>query len=513
MNSLEGQGGAPVRRFPPGFLWGASTSAYQIEGAVAEDGRGWSIWDTFSHTPGKVRGGDTGDVACNSYHHLDRDLDLLGELGVGAYRFSISWPRVQPEGRGHANARGLDYYRLLVESLRARGILPVATLYHWDLPQALEDRGGWANRETALLFAEYAAVLADALGDQVGMWLTLNEPQVAAHQGYRIGTHAPGHSDHALAAAATHHLLLGHGLAIQSIRATRPDCGPVGITLDLHPVRASEDAADAGEAIDAEHNRIFLDPVLHGRYPAAARAELLPSDSLIKTDDMQVIGAPIDFLGVNYYCPYYVRLGDWSDLRLSESPTSGHPGVVSYVPPHLSRTIMDWIVEPAALYDLLTTLTAEAPDLPLYVTENGCATEDYLGPDGECNDFERVAYLHGHLDAAALAIEHGAQLAGYFHWSLIDNFELAWGYQRRFGLHFVDFPTGRRVPKRSAAFYSTVVRSGELPPVEYVLHAEDVVPPGPRSARPTPAAYAAAAAVPTLDASAPASSSARTSAL
>jgi beta-glucosidase len=490
MTTSAADGASGVRRFPPGFLWGASSSALQIEGAAAEDGRGPSIWDTFSHTPGKIRGGDTCDVACNSYHRLDDDLRMLTELGVKAYRFSISWSRVQPDGRGPVNRPGLDYYRMLIEGLRERDIVPVATLYHWDLPQALEDRGGWASRETAVLFSEYAALLSDALGDQIGMWLTLNEPWVAAHQGYRIGTHAPGHIDNDLAAAATHHLLLGHGLAVQAIRAARPGGPPVGITLDLHPVRAAgEDAADASAAVDAEQNRIFLDPVLHGRYPAGARPELLPPSTLIKADDMDVIAAPIDFLGINYYCPYYVKLSDWSDLRLGETPLPGHPGVVMCAPPELNRTIMDWIVEPAGLYDLLISLTEETRGLPLYVTESGCACEDYITHDGECNDFERVAYLHGHFDAAARAIEDGANLAGYFVWSLMDNFELAWGYQRRFGLYYVDFTTQHRTPKRSAAFYSGVTRSGVLPALDAVLSQRDFVPPSSRSAAPTAAAY------------------------
>ena len=509
MSSTAADGGAPLRRFPPGFLWGASTSAYQIEGAVTEDGRGTSIWDTFSHTPGKVRGGDTGDVACNSYHRLEEDLDLLSALGVGAYRFSIAWSRVQPDGRGPAHVRGLDYYRMLVEGLRERSILPVATLYHWDLPQALQDRGGWASRETAMLFSEYAAIVGNALSDHVGMWLTLNEPQVHAHQGYRVGTHAPGLTDNELAAAATHHLLLGHGLAVGALRAARPSCAPIGISLDLHPVRvASEDAADASAAVDAEQNRIFLDPVLHGCYPAAARPELLPSSTLIMADDMEVIGAAIDFLGLNYYSPYFVKLGERDGPRPGETPLPGHPGVVMYAPPQLSRTIMDWIVEPAGLYDLLIALTEEAPHLPLYVTENGCATEDYLSPEGECNDFERVAYLHGHLEAAALAIEEGANLAGYFHWSLMDNFEWAWGYQRRFGLHFVDFATQRRVPKRSAAFYSELARTGVLPELETVLTTRDVGPPSSRSADPT-AALLTAAGRPSAPTSRPRAATAR----
>jgi len=485
MSRIARDGVSRSRRFPADFVWGASTSAYQIEGAVREDGRGVSIWDTFSHTPGKVRGGDTGDIACDSYHRIEDDLDLLSELGVGAYRFSVAWPRVQPSGRGPVNRAGLDYYRLLVDGLRRREILPLATVYHWDLPQALEDLGGWASRDTAFRFAEYARVLAESLGDEVAMWITLNEPQVAANQGYRIGTHAPGHTSDSLAAAATHHLLLGHGLATQAMRDARPDIGPIGISLDLHPVRAGgEDAALAASAIEAEHNRIFLDPVLHGRYPLAARMELLPPEPLIESGDMELIATELDFLGINYYCPYYVRLGDWEDLRKDETPVAGHPGVVSYVPAELNRTIMDWIVEPEALFDLLVSLGAEAPGLPLYVTENGCATEDYVSPEGECNDFERIAYIHGHLDAAARAIDAGATLAGYFAWSLMDNFELAWGYQRRFGLYFVDFATQRRTAKRSARFYAEVARTGSLPEREDVVRPRDVAPPSSHSAQP-----------------------------
>jgi beta-glucosidase len=464
MNGTSVDGAAAARRFPPGFLWGASTSAYQIEGAVDEDGRGRSIWDTFSHTPGKVRGGDTGDIACDSYHRIEDDLDLLSGLGVGAYRFSVAWSRIQPTGRGPINQRGLDYYRSLVEGLRERDIAPVATVYHWELPQALEDRGGWASRETAGRFAEYAQLLAQALGDQVAMWITLNEPQQAAHQGYRTGTHAAGKTDYPLAAAATHHLLLAHGLALGAMRSALPRRVPVGIALDVHPVRAaSEDAFEAAASVDAEHNRIFLQPVLHGSYPDAARSELLPPTELIKPGDMAAISAPVDFLGVNYYCPYYVRRGDWEDLRLGESPLPGHPGVVNFVPPELPRTTMGWIVEPEGLHDTLLALDREAPRLPLYITENGCAADDYVTPEGEVNDLERVAYLEGHLDAAWRAIEDGVNLRGYFVWSLMDNFEWARGYQRRFGIYFVDFGTHRRRPKRSAGFYSDVVAANALP--------------------------------------------------
>ncbi|HKO25924.1 MAG TPA: GH1 family beta-glucosidase [Solirubrobacteraceae bacterium] len=470
MNGTSGDGAPGPRRFPPGFLWGASTSAYQIEGAVHEDGRGQSIWDTYSHTPGKVQGGDTGDIACDSYHRLDEDLNLLSELGVDGYRFSIAWPRIQPSGHGPVNERGLDYYRALVVGLRERGVMPVATVYHWDLPQALEDSGGWACRDTAQRFAEYAQLVAQALGDHVAMWITMNEPQQAANQGYRVGTHAPGKTDYELAAAATHHLLLGHGLALEAMRSALPGRTAVGISLDLHPVRpTSDDALDAAAVLDAEHNRIFLEPVLHGTYPARARAELLPPAELIKPGDMRTISAPVDFLGLNYYSPYYIGVGDSDDLRVGESPLPGHPGLVNYQPPELPKTTMGWLVEPNGLYDTLVALDREAPRLPIFITENGCASDDYITPEGEVNDLERVEYLRGHLDAAWRAIQDGVNLAGYFHWSLMDNFEWARGYQRRFGLFFVDFPTQRRLAKRSARFYSEVARTGVLPSSEAML--------------------------------------------
>jgi beta-glucosidase len=463
------------RRFPASFLWGASTSAYQSEGAVREDGRGISIWDTFSHTPGKVQGGDTGDVACDAYHRVEEDVRLLRELGVGAYRFSIAWPRIQPDGCGRVNQAGLDYYRRLVEALLAAGIRPVATVYHWELPQALEDQGGWAVRETAERFGEYAQLLADAIGDRINMWITINEPLQSAHQGYRIGSHAPGRADLASAAAATHHLLLGHGLAMQALRAG--SSSPVGIALDPNPIRPfGEGAEEIAARLDAEHNRMYLDPVLHGGYPALARAEMLPPEELIRDGDLEVIGAPLDFLGINYYRTHYVRLGDWTDLRLGESPVPGHPGLVNYLPPELPRTIMDWLVEPSGLFDVLMSISAQAPALPLYITENGYAAEDYVDPGGEVNDFERIDYLLAHLEAALRAIRAGANVTGYFHWSLMDNFEWAWGYRRRFGLYFVDFGTQRRLAKRSAAFYSRIARTGELPAREDVLRPADWAP-------------------------------------
>jgi beta-glucosidase len=473
-----------ARRFPASFLWGAATSAYQIEGAVREDGAGRSIWDVFAHTSGKVRAGDTGDIACDSYHRMGEDLRLLRELGVRAYRFSIAWSRVQPDGAS-VNQSGLDYYRRLVHELREAGIVPVATVYHWELPQALEERGGWPRRETAERFAQYAALLAHALGDGVGMWITLNEPLQSAHQGYRVGTHAPGRSDQGAAAAATHHLLLAHGLALQALRVSLPTPAPIGIALDPNPIRAlGEGAEEAAACLEAENNRMYLDPVLHGTYPRHARPQLLPPEQVIAAGDMELIGAPVDFLGVNYYRTHYVRLGDWSDLRLGESPVAGFPGLVHYQPPGVPRSAMGWLVEPDGMYDLLIGLAAEARELPLYITENGYAAEDYVNPEGQVNDFERVEYLHRHLEAAWRAIRDGVELAGYFHWSLMDNFEWAWGYQRRFGLYFVDFGTQRRLPKRSAAFYAGVLRSGELPPREEVLGERDWAPRHSVSAQP-----------------------------
>jgi beta-glucosidase len=461
--------------FPPGFAWGAATAAYQIEGAADADGRGASVWDTFSHTPGKVRGDDTGDIACDSYHRYREDVGLLASLGLNSYRFSISWPRVQPGGRGGPNQKGLDYYRALLDELAEHDISPAATLYHWDLPQELQDEGGWAARDTAQRFADYTEIVAEALGDRVDRWITLNEPQVVVSHGYRHGEHAPGLRDPAAAAAATHHLLLGHGLATRVLRDLLPAGRPVGISLDFNPVRVIRgQATDAGPAdrleqarltIDAELNRLFLEPVRHGRYPAHARPEVLPPAALIADGDLELIRQPIDFLGLNYYSPVYLRLGDPADLRRGEERNRlGTPGVVEYRPEWLEQTNMGWLIDPEALHDLLLDVSREVPDWPLFVTENGRAAEDYVNPAGVVHDPERVKFLHAHLAAAARAAEAGANLAGYFVWSLLDNFEWAYGYQKRFGIVFVDFGTQQRIPKSSARFYSEVARSSSVPP-------------------------------------------------
>jgi beta-glucosidase len=453
---------AQARAFPSGFLWGAATAAYQIEGAVAEDGRGPSVWDTFSHTPGKIANGDTGDIACDFYHRWENDLDLLAAIGLNAFRFSVAWPRVQPTGRGEINQAGLDFYRALVDGLRERDITPAITLYHWDLPQALEDDGGWANRDTAQRFAEFARIVAAAIGDASGLWLTLNEPQQVAHQGYRVGTHAPGLTDNARAAAATHHLLLAHGLALGVLREALPKDAKLGIALDFHPVRAiDERAEEAAAVLDAEQNRMFFDAVLHGHYPRAAREHLLPPSSLIEPADMTLICAPIDFLGINYYSPHYV---EYSEAARDESGIGGRPGVVEFKPADLRQTSMGWVVEPTGLFDTLVAVSDETPDgLVLYITENGCAVADSVNADGEVEDFDRAAYIHAHLAEACRAIVRGVPLAGYFVWSLLDNFEWAWGCDKRFGLVFVDFDTQKRIPKRSASFYRQVAITNSLP--------------------------------------------------
>jgi len=466
--TAAGTGSNGALSFPEGFSWGAATAAYQIEGAVTADGRGLSIWDTFSRVPGKIRRGDTGDIACDSYHRFREDVALMAGLGLTDYRFSIAWPRIQPSGSGPVNVKGVDYYRALLDELAGKGIAAAATLYHWDLPQELQDRGGWAVRDTALRFAEYAQIMAEQLGDRVSRWITLNEPQVVASHGYREGVHAPGLTDTAAAAAATHHLLLAHGLATQALRSVQP-ATPVGITFDMHPVRTPEGTQPAAVekarlVTDAEQNGLFLEPVLYGRYPAHARSTLLPVPALIADGDMDIIRQPVDFLGVNYYAPVYLRAGDPDDLRRGEEPASCQlPGVVEYGPAELERTPMGWLVDPEGLYELLLQVSAQAPGMPLYITENGCAAEDYVDPLGAVNDLERISYLHQHLEACARAVKAGVNLAGYYVWSLLDNFEWGWGYQKRFGIIFVDFETQRRIPKSSARFYSEVVQSNAIP--------------------------------------------------
>ena len=452
-------------QFPDGFVWGAASAAYQVEGAPDADGKGPSIWDTFSHTPGKVYHGDTGDVACDSYHRYPEDVALLKRLGVGSYRFSLSWPRIQPDGRGAPNAKGLDYYKRLADALLENGIEPSVTLYHWDLPQALEDKGGWASRDIAEYFAEFTAIAAGALSDRVKRWITINEPWIVQFLGYRIGIHAPGIKDAAKATAATHHVLLAHGRAMQALRAATTDQTQAGITLNLGVIRpTSPEAADHAAEHDARQNGVFLGPLLRGAYPERLSAEFSPAktDGLVRDGDFAVIGEPMDFLGVNFYAPNYVGVArPDGEPRRGEKP--GEPGFMQVRPAGTQVTSTGWIVEPSSLYDLMTRLRDEAPGLPLYITENGSAWHDYVTQDGAVHDEERTSYLRGHLAALHRAIADGADVRGYFAWSLMDNFEWAEGYSKRFGLTFVDFGTQKRILKDSGKFYAEVVRANALP--------------------------------------------------
>ncbi|MFG2334138.1 GH1 family beta-glucosidase [Streptomyces sp. NPDC048604] len=462
--------------FPPGFLWGAATAAYQIEGAARADGRTPSIWDTFSHTPGKVFEGHTGDVAVDHYHRYRDDVRLMSELGLSAYRFSVSWSRVQPTGRGPAVQKGLDFYRRLVDELLAAGIEPALTLYHWDLPQELEDAGGWPERATAERFAEYAALLAGALGDRVERWTTLNEPWCSAFLGYGSGVHAPGRTDPVAALRAAHHLNLGHGLAVQALRAGLPSGGELAVSLNLHEVRpltGSVADREAARRIDTVGNGVWLGPMLDGGYPPELLADTahLTDWSFVRDGDEAAIGQQLDWLGVNYYTPTVVSAVAEGEAKPQDdghgdsehSPWPGADAVAFHRVPG-ERTAMGWGVDPSGLYDLLTRVSARYPGLPLVVSENGAAYEDEVGPDGSVDDPERIAYVRGHLEAVHRAMADGADVRGYFLWSLLDNFEWAYGYAKRFGAVRVDYETLERTPKASARWYARVAASGEVPP-------------------------------------------------
>jgi len=437
--------------FPDQFVWGTATSSYQIEGATQEDGRGPSIWDTFSHTPGKTRGGDTGDVACDHYHRYLTDIGLMRDLGLNAYRFSVAWPRIFPRGRGEPNPKGLAFYDRLVDSLLESGITPWVTLYHWDLPQALQDQDGWPNQETAYAFAEYAAYLSRHLGDRVKHWITLNEPWCSAHLGYYAGVHAPGLRDLALSVQASHHLLLAHGLAVPAIRANAPGA-QVGITLNLSPGHpASPDPADVAAArrYDGFQNRWYLDPLFGFGYPEDMlelyrQAQAAPT---WKEGDLEAIATPTDFLGLNYY----------SRAVLKHSPEA--PYYFDGVRSGQEFTQMDWEVYPDGLRELLVRLAREYRPKALYITENGAAYPDQL-IRGQVQDPQRTHYLERHFTAAWQALQAGAPLQGYFVWSLLDNFEWAEGYEKRFGLVYVDFDTQERYIKQSGHWFRAFLREG-----------------------------------------------------
>jgi beta-glucosidase len=437
----------PVSSLPAGFVWGASTAAYQIEGAAREDGRGESVWDRFCATPGKVRGGDTGDVACDFYHRYRDDVRIMRELGLDAFRFSISWPRVLPAGRGTVNAAGLDFYDRLVDELLERGIEPFPTLFHWDTPQALEDEGGWRVRSTAEAFVEYAEAVVGRLGDRVRRWTTHNEPWVYAWIGNSWGEHAPGRTSEADAVAVAHHLLLSHGWAVQAIRRVAPDA-QLGIVLNLHHAYAHssspEDEAAAWQ-VDGEGNRWFLDPIFRGSYPADLLERNAIVAPLVRDGDLDAIAAPLDFLGVNNYFRFLV--------------SAGADGPQFVRNPEAQYTEMGWEVYPDGLYHLLTRVVADYAPPAIYVTENGAAFGDVRVHDGAVHDPERVAYLRTYIDAVARAVADGAPVKGYFVWSMFDNFEWAHGYSKRFGLVYIDYPTLERVPKDSFYWYRDLLAS------------------------------------------------------
>ena len=445
-----------ILTFPAGFIWGVATSAYQIEGAWQTDGKGESIWDHFSREPGRIIDGSNGDQACDHYHRWPDDIALMKSLHIQSYRFSIAWPRILPKGRGQVNQAGLDFYSRLVDGLLAANILPFATLYHWDLPQALQDEGGWSARSTAEAFVEYAAVVSRHLGDRIKHWITHNEPWCASMLSHQIGEHAPGYQDWRLALLAAHHLLLSHGWATPEIRRHSPTA-QVGITLNFTPaVPASASAADfqATRKFDGYFNRWFLDPLYGRHYPSDMVAEYLQAGHLpsagmtfVRPGDLAAIAAPTDFLGVNYYTRAVIRAEEGAD----NLPQTVFPA------PHAEWTEMDWEIYPDGLYQLLNRLYFEYQIPQLYITENGASFSD--GPDaaGRSRDQRRLNYLRDHFAAAHRAIQNGVPLKGYFVWSFMDNFEWAKGYTQRFGLVWVDYETQQRRPKDSALWYKEVI--------------------------------------------------------
>jgi beta-glucosidase len=450
--------------FPKGFVWGGATSSYQIEGATNEDGRGESIWDRFAKTPGKVADGSGGDVACDHYHRWREDIALMKGLGLAAYRFSVAWPRVLPLGRGSVNERGLDFYSRLVDGLLAAGIVPYVTLYHWDLPQTLQDAGGgWVNRETADAFVEYADVVSRRLGDRVKHWITHNEPWCASVVSFKKGVHAPGWTNLGASIAASHHLLLSHGAAVPVVRRNSPGA-EVGITVNMspfHPASSSPEDADAARHEDGEMNRWFLDPIYRGQYPADMIADYvadghLPEGGLacVRTGDLKTIAAPTDFIGVNYY--------NRGVIRSDRIPDAQNRARTVFEAPESERTSMGWEVYPSGLFEVLLRVHLDYRVPKIYVTENGAAYPHAPDAAKRVADRPRVEFLRRHLVEAQRAIAAGAPLAGYFAWSVMDNFEWERGYTQRFGLVWVDYPTQERIVKDSGRWYRRAIEENAV---------------------------------------------------
>lgn len=447
--------------FPKGFIWGAATSAYQIEGATEEDGRGESIWDRFARSDSRIEDGSTGDVACDHYHRWQEDVALMKRLRLGAYRFSVAWPRVFASGRPPRNPRGLDFYDRLVDELLAQGIAPYATLYHWDLPQKLQDEGGWASRTTAEAFVDYADVVTRRLGDRVKAWITHNEPWCAGLVGYQVGRHAPGLRDWNAALAGSHHLLLSHGWSLPAVRRNSPGA-EVGIALNLSPtVPASDSEADedACRRHDGYMNRWFLDPMFRAQYPRDMWNEYEElgylAKGFVRHGDLAAIATPIDFLGVNYYNRTVAR----SD-RIPEA--ENRPRKV-FLAPESEWTDMGWEVYPLGLFEILDRVRRDYAPRKIYVTENGASYGEGPVPGGRVPDPKRVRFVRDHLLAARRSIDAGVPLAGYFLWSLLDNFEWERGYTQRFGITWVDYATQKRIPKDCALWYSGVIKENSVP--------------------------------------------------
>jgi beta-glucosidase len=459
--------------FPADFLWGAASSAYQIEGSTHEDGRGVSIWDRFATIPGAIYKGQTADIATDHYYHMAEDVALMARLGLSAYRFSIAWPRILPDGTGTVNKKGLDFYDRLVDALLAEGIQPLATLHHWDLPVALQDKGGWLKRDTAYAFADYAEVVARRLGDRVKWWMTHNEPWCIAYLGYGLGVHAPGIRDTQKAVVVGHHVLLSHGLAVSQLRGHTNASAQIGIAIDFYPVYAADNRPEtlaAVEKADAFRNRWFLDPIFRSNYPEHLFANMGVVPPPIQEDDFSIITTPIDFLGVNYYSRMMVRglSGTHKAVGTQEVFQQARPGSAGLNQPPMvdgyetiervpgsSYTEMGWEIYPGGLAHILTRIYRDYGPKALLVTESGAAFDDQWDGNNHVNDWQRVQYLREHIGMVARAVGQGVPVKGYFVWSLTDNFEWAEGYSKRFGLVYVDYPTQRRVVKDSGYWYAS----------------------------------------------------------